>query len=95
MRTLNGGELTTCGAPTYSFNKDLAPGKSSDKSYEELVNLVKRHYHPKQGKIVSRYNFSRHHRQDGQSESEFVANLHSPNIVSLQINLKRCYVISL
>ena len=75
MRTLNGGELTTCGAPTYSFNKDLAQDKSSDKSYEELVNLVKRHYHPKSGKIVSRYNFYPYHRQDGQSESEFVANL--------------------
>ena len=56
--------LTLCGAPTYNLIKDLlAPAKPSDKSYEELVNLVKRHYHPKPGKIVSRYKFYSHHRQ--------------------------------
>ena len=34
--------LTVCSAPTYSLIKDLlAPAKPSDKSYEELVNLVK------------------------------------------------------
>ena len=68
--------LTVCGAPTYSLIKDiLAPAKPSDKSHGELVNLVKRHYHPKPGKIVSRYKFYTHHRQDGQSASEFVADL--------------------
>ena len=36
---------------------------------------MKRHYHPKPGKIVSRYKFYTHHRQDGQSASEFVADL--------------------
>ena len=68
--------LTVCGAPTYSLIKYLlAPAKPSDKSYEELVNLVKRHYHPKPGQIVSRYKVYTHHRQDGQSVSEFVADL--------------------
>ena len=33
--------LTVCGAPTYSLIKDLARAKPSDKSYEELFNLVK------------------------------------------------------
>ena len=62
--------------PTYSLVKDLlALAKPSDKSYEELVILVKRHYHPKPGKIVSRCIFYTHHRQDGQSASEFVADL--------------------
>ena len=47
--------LTVCVAPTYSLIKNfLAPAKPSDKSYEELVNLVKRHDHPKPGKIFSR-----------------------------------------
>ena len=94
--------LTVCGAPTYSLIKDLlALGKPSDKSYEEFVNLVKRHDHPQPGKIVSRYKFYTHHHQDGQSASKFVADLHrlisadSPNIVSLQIKSNRCYVISL
>ena len=68
--------LSVCGAPMYSLIKDLlAPAKPSDKSYEELVILVKRHYHPKPGKIVSRYKFYTHHRQDGQSASEFMADL--------------------
>ena len=66
--------LTVFLSPTYSLIKDpLAPAKPSDKSYEELVNLVKRHYHPKLGKIVLRYKFYTYHRQDGQSASEFVA----------------------
>ena len=69
--------LTICGTPTYSLLKDrLAPAKPSDKSYEELINLVKRHDHPKPGKIVLRYRFYTHHRQDGQSASESVADLH-------------------
>ena len=39
---------------------------------------MKRHFHPKPGKIVSRYKFYTHHRQDGQSESEFVTDLRRP-----------------
>ena len=50
--------LTICGTPTYSLIKDLlTPAKPSYKSYEELIILVKKHYHPKPGKIVSRYKF--------------------------------------
>ena len=60
----------------YSLIKDLlTAAKPSDKSYEELVNLVKRHSHPKPSKIVSRYKFYTHHRQDGQSAFKFVADL--------------------
>ena len=68
--------LTVCGAPRYSLIKDLlAPAKPSDKSYEELVNLVKRYYHPKPGKIVSRYKFYTHHGQEGQLASDSLADL--------------------
>uniref|UniRef100_A0A8C4Q5L8 Uncharacterized protein n=1 Tax=Eptatretus burgeri TaxID=7764 RepID=A0A8C4Q5L8_EPTBU len=46
--------LTICGAPEYSLIRDLAPAKPSDKSYEELVNLMKRHYHPKPNGLTDR-----------------------------------------
>ena len=42
--------LTVCGAPTYSLIKDLLALQSNLlTSHEELVNLVKRHDHPKTG----------------------------------------------
>ena len=89
--------LTVCVAPTYSPIKDLlAPAKPSDKSYEELINLVKRHYHPKP-EIGSRdINFiPTIVKMVSQHPSSWLIYADSPNIVSLQINSKRCHVISL
>jgi len=68
--------LTVCGKTTYALIKDLvAPNKPKDKTFDELIEIVSRHYKPKPGKIVSRYKFSTNGRKEGQSVSEFVADL--------------------
>ena len=47
--------LTACGKTTYALMKDLVtPDKPKDKTFDELIEIVSRHYKPKPGKIVSR-----------------------------------------
>ena len=68
--------LTVCGKTTYALMKDLVtPNQPKDKTFDELIEIVVRHYKPKPGKMVSRNKFSTHGRKDGQSVSEFVAEL--------------------
>ena len=66
----------TVSRTTYALIKDLVtPNKPKDKTFDELIEIVARHYKPKPGKIVSRYKFYTHGRKEGQSVSEFVADL--------------------
>ena len=68
--------LTNCGTQTYALIKHLhATAKINEKSSGELAKLVAEHYKPTLSKIVSRYKFYTHQRRDGQSASEFVADL--------------------
>ena len=61
--------LTVCGKTTYALMKDLVtPEKPKDKTFDELIDIVA-------NVPVSRYKFSTHGRKEGQSVSEFVADL--------------------
>ena len=63
--------LTACGKTKYALMKDLVtPDKLKDKIFNELVEIVARHYKPKPRKIVSRYKFYTHGRKEGQSVSK-------------------------
>ena len=47
--------LSVCGAKTYKLIRNLVnPRKPTDKSYAELVNLVKNHLNPRPSSIVYR-----------------------------------------
>lgn len=48
--------LRSCGAKTYKFMRSLvSPGKPSDKSFAELVNIVKNHLNPRPLQLTTVY----------------------------------------
>uniref|UniRef100_A0A3B3R045 ribonuclease H n=1 Tax=Paramormyrops kingsleyae TaxID=1676925 RepID=A0A3B3R045_9TELE len=49
------------------------PDKPGDKSYQEIVRLLKEHYSPKPLIIAERFRFHKRNQQDGESISQFVA----------------------
>ena len=68
--------LSGCGAPTYQLIRNLlAPVKPTDKSFYELVKLVKDHHQPPPSEIVQRFSFHSRTRRNGESVSAFVAQL--------------------
>ena len=68
--------LSVCGSATYQLILDLlSPTKPTDKSFAELVILVKEHQQPAPSLIVQRYTFNTRVQQPGESISAFVAQL--------------------
>ena len=68
--------LSSCGAPTYQLIRNLvAPGKLTDKSFTEIVALVRDHHQPRPSTIVQRFNFHTRTQKPGEKISEFVAQL--------------------
>lgn len=68
--------LSVCGPTTYQLIRDLlSPAKPSDKTFEELVALVKEHHQPVPSVIAQRYMFNTRTQQPGETVSAFVAQL--------------------
>ena len=68
--------LSVCGGSVYQLIRNLvAPGKPADKSFSELVTLVRTHFRPSPSVTVQRYNFNSRSQRDGESVSQFVAEL--------------------
>ena len=68
--------LSSCGAPTYQLIRNLvAPGKPTDKSFTEIVALVRDHHQPRPSTIVQHFNFHTQTQKPGEKISEFVAQL--------------------
>ena len=68
--------LSVCGSSMYQFICNLvAPGKPSDKSFSELVTLVRAHFCPSPSITVQHYNFNSWSQRDRESVSQFVAEL--------------------
>ena len=67
--------LTVCGPDTYRTIHSLtAPAAPSEKTYVDILALVKNHFAPPPSEIMQRFNF--HTRsQQGESVAEFVAEL--------------------
>ena len=58
--------LTVAGPEVYSLACNLvAPGKPGDKSYDDLMALIKKHYSPTPSIIVQRYKFHTRVRNQG------------------------------
>ena len=50
--------LSSCGASTYQLIRNLvAPSKPIDKSFTEIVALVRDHHQPRPSTIVQHFNF--------------------------------------
>ena len=68
--------LTLCGAKTYSLIRDLVrPQKPTEKTYDEIVALVKAHMHPKPSEVAERFKFNLRSQNEGETVNEFVASL--------------------
>ena len=68
--------LSICGAATYQLIHNLvAPGKPTDKSFDELVKLVKDHHQSALSVTVQRYEFNKRIRKEGDSFADFIAHL--------------------
>lgn len=68
--------ISAVGAETYSLMRNLvSPDKPGDRSFDELVKLMKDHYNPRPSEIVQRFRFNSRVRQPDESVSEFVAQL--------------------
>ena len=68
--------LSVCGAKTYKLIRNLVnPRKPTDKSFVELINLVKNHLNPRPSSIVYRFKFNSRFRQPGETIQQYVAEL--------------------
>ena len=68
--------LTLIGPTTYQQLTDLvAPAKPNEKTFEQLVEVLTKHYSPKKGEIMQRHRFYTRSRQTGETVAEFVADL--------------------
>ncbi len=66
--------LTSVGSQTYSLMRNLvSPTKPGDKTFDELVKLLKDHFNPKPSEIVQRFKFNSRNRQHGETVMEYVA----------------------
>ena len=68
--------LSVCGATTYQLMRNLvAPGKPAEKSFGELVTLVKEHLTPPPSEIMQRFTFNTRSQKEGETVAQFVAEL--------------------
>ena len=68
--------LTACGPTTYQLIKDLlSPVNPTEKSFDELVELVKEHQDHAPSIILQRYNFFTREQHSTESIGDFVAQL--------------------
>uniref|UniRef100_A0A8C9XTX2 Retrotransposon gag domain-containing protein n=1 Tax=Sander lucioperca TaxID=283035 RepID=A0A8C9XTX2_SANLU len=68
--------ISVVGASTYSLMRNLlSQEKPKDKTYQELVSLLKYHFDPKPSEIVQRYKFDSCNCKHNESVMEYVAEL--------------------
>ncbi|KAL5500699.1 hypothetical protein EMCRGX_G012294 [Ephydatia muelleri] len=68
--------LSTCGNETYLLIRSLAaPDKPTDKSISEILELARDHFCPSRSVIVQCYNFNCRTQKEGETVSQFWAEL--------------------
>ncbi len=66
--------LFCLGSQTYSLMRNLlSPDKPGDKSFSELVELLKNYYNPTPSEIVQRFKFNSRNRQPNETVADYVA----------------------
>ena len=64
------------GGKAYKLMRNLiSPAMPSDKSFKELVEVMKKHFCPPPSEIVQRYKFNSRSRQDGELVAVYVSEL--------------------
>ena len=68
--------LSVCGASTYQLIQSVvSPAEPTEKTFEQLVTLMKDHYFPKPSVTMQRFAFNSTSRKQGESVANFVADL--------------------
>ena len=68
--------LSACGASAYQLIRSLlSPATPNEKSFAEIVDVMRDHYHPRPSIIVLRYTFNSRSRKEGESIAMYVAEL--------------------
>ena len=67
--------LSNVGARGYKLIRSLAQNKPTDKSYDELKDLMIEHLNPKPNEIAQRYVFYKRDRRNGETVKDYVAAL--------------------
>ena len=68
--------LTVVGAKTYETLRSLlSPARPRDKTYEELLEVLKRHYDPQPLVIGERFKFYQRSQKPGETIADFIADL--------------------
>ncbi|XP_072398178.1 uncharacterized protein [Diabrotica undecimpunctata] len=68
--------LNLCGPNTYEIIRSLvAPSKVSDKTYDQIIVELKKHFSPKTSEIVCRFKFYRRNQQTGETISVYLKEL--------------------
>ena len=68
--------LSICGASTYQLIRSMvSPAKPTEKTFDELVTLLRQHYFPKPSVTMQRFAFNSRFRKQGESVATFVADL--------------------
>ena len=68
--------LSSVGARTYKLLSDLvSPDAPRDKTFDELCQVLKEHYKPREPVMVSRFNFNKRNRKENETVTEYVREL--------------------
>ena len=68
--------LRVCGASAYQLIRSVvSPAKPTEKTFEQIVTLMKEHYFPKPSVTMQRFAFNSRSRKQGESVANFVADL--------------------
>ena len=86
--------LSVCGAKKHNLIRNLVnPRKPTDKSFAELVILVKNHLNPRPSSNVYRCKFNSRFRQQEETIHQFVPELRNLSEHYLETSWKKCFVI--
>ena len=67
--------LSVVGSKTYTVLRGLSDNKPRDRSFTELVKLMRGHLHPAPNEIAERFMFNSRVRRDTESISQYVMEL--------------------
>ena len=67
--------LSVLGGKVYALLIDLAPAKPSDKSFEDLSDVLTKHFEPKPVVIDERFHFHRRNQATGESIAQYITGL--------------------
>ena len=68
--------LTIVGKSTYALLRNLLqPSLPKDKTFEDITEILKKHYQPALSVIAERFQFHKRTQKEGESVAEYVAEL--------------------